>query len=292
MNPAIQVYVNGQFHSRETAAVSVFDHGLLYGDGIFEGIRVYSGRIFKLQDHLGRLYRSAAAILLTVPLDIEEMATAVKSAVRENRLEDGYVRVVVTRGVGDLGIDPGTCERSTLIIIADTISLYPAERYSSGIGIVSVSTRRNAVDALDPRIKSLNYLNNILAKIQARQAGCLEAVMLDPSGAVAECTGDNIFIVREKRVCTPALTHGALDGITRAIVLGLAADLGYPTEEATLSCYDLYTADECFLTGTGAEIMPVVEVDGRVVGRGVPGEATAEIARAFMELVRARGAPA
>ncbi len=282
----MKIYIDGSYQDPEHATISVFDHGLLYGDGVFEGIRVYGGRIFKLPEHVCRLYRSALAIALEVPLTPTEMEDAISRTVVENGLGDGYVRVVVTRGVGDLGIDPGSCARGTVIIIADRIALYPPERYATGIGIVSVSTRRNAVDALDPRIKSLNYLNNVLAKIQAHRAGCLEAVMLDPNGFVAECTGDNIFIVRGRGLLTPAGFHGALDGITRGTVMEVALGIGYEVRDATLTCYDLYTADECFLTGTGAEVIPVVEVDGRRVGNGRPGEITKRIAGAYHDYVR------
>jgi branched-chain amino acid aminotransferase len=279
----MKVYIDGRYYAPEEARISVFDHGLLYGDGVFEGIRIYGGRVFRLREHIGRLYESAAAILLGVPMTEEEMEAAVVDAVRVNAKENGYIRLIVTRGEGPLGIDPGTCKKATVIIIVSDIQLYPEEYYLKGIEIITSSTRRVPPECLDPRIKSLNYLNNILAKLEARQAGCFEAVMLNTNGFVAECTADNIFIVKHGALLTPAAHHGALEGITRAVVMEAAKSRGIAAVEATLAPYDLYNADECFLTGTGAEIVPVVRIDGRTIGSGRPGPVTGKIIAAFRE---------
>jgi branched-chain amino acid aminotransferase len=285
----MQVYVNGRFVPAAEASVSVFDHGFLYGDGVFEGIRVYESNIFRLRQHVQRLYHSAQCILLTIPLQPEDMIEAIVETVRRRNLPDQYVRVVVSRGGGDLGLDPRRCPHPSVIIIADTIALYPEQVYTRGLELVTVATRRTPSWALDPRIKSLNYLNNILAKIEAQQAGAVEAVMLNAEGYVAECTADNIFIVRQGRVLTPSTAAGALLGVTRDSVLEIAHDLGLPTEETFLTRYDLYTADECFMTGTGAEIVPVVRIDGRQIGAGVPGPLTAQIRQGFAALCRSDG---
>ena len=277
------VYIDGRFYEKEEAKISVYDHGVLYGDGVFEGIRIYNSRIFRLQDHLVRLYDSAHAIMLTVPLSMEDMEQAVLETVALNRKKNGYIRLLVTRGVGDLGINPLSCRRASVIIIVDDIQLYPRENYEQGIKIITASSRRISSDSLDPRIKSLNYLNNILAKIEAQQAGCLEAVMLNRQGFIAECTGDNIFIIKQSVVKTPSAFFGSLGGITRDTVLGLAGQRGLACMETGLTQYDLYTADECFLTGTGAEIIPVVSVDGRMIGTGNPGELTKVLMRDFTE---------
>jgi branched-chain amino acid aminotransferase len=280
----MQVYVDGQFMPAEDARISVFDHGFLYGDGIFEGIRVYDGNIFRLQQHMQRLYNSAQCILLTIPLSPEEMRAAVVETVARRGLPNQYVRVVVSRGPGDLGLDPRRCRRPSVVIIADTITLYPAHFYTTGLELVTVATRRTPTWALDPRIKSLNYLNNILAKLEAQQAGVLEAVMLNGEGYVAECTADNIFFVRQGQLCTPSTAAGALQGITRDSVLEVAQALGVPTTEGFFTRYDLYTADECFITGTGAEIIPVTRIDSRTIGAGSPGPLTAQLRLGFETL--------
>ncbi len=281
----MKIYINGKFHDRADARISVFDHGLLYGDGVFEGLRIYHGRVFKLGEHIERLYRSAKAISLDIPMSIEEMQDAVIETVEVNGKEDGYIRLVVTRGEGRLGVDPSSCRRATVIIIVSDIQLYPEEYYEKGIAIITASSRRMPSDTLDPRIKSLNYLNNILAKIEAEQAGCLEAVMLNREGFVAECTGDNVFIVRDSELLTPDPCHGALDGITRRFVMELAASAGIRASEAAITRYDLYTAEECFLTGTGAEIMPVIRIDGRTIGSGKPGRITRMLTERFRRVI-------
>jgi branched-chain amino acid aminotransferase len=285
----MQVYVDGHFVPAEEARISVFDHGFLYGDGIFEGIRVYDGNIFRLQQHLQRLYDSAQCILLTMPLSLEDMRAAIIETVVRRGLPNQYVRVVVSRGAGDLGLDPRLCRRPSVVIIADTITLYPAHCYTNGLELVTVATRRTPTWALDPRIKSLNYLNNILAKLEAQQAGVLEAVMLNGEGYVAECTADNIFFVRHGQLCTPSVAAGALQGVTRDSVLEVAQELGQPTTEGFFTRYDLYTADECFITGTGAEIIPVVRIDGRTIGTGRPGPLTARLRQGFAALCRQDG---
>jgi branched-chain amino acid aminotransferase len=281
----VKVSIDGKYFDRDDARVSVFDHGLLYGDGVFEGIRVYAGGAFKLKEHVKRLFDSARAILLEMPMTEEEMEAAVLDAVRVNGLEDGYIRLVVTRGEGDLGLDPASCGKPRVIIIAGGIQVYPEEFYEKGIAVVTASSRRAAPDALDPRIKSLNYLNNVLAKIEASSAGALEAVMLNAQGFVAECTADNIFIVKNGALLTPPPFHGALDGITMGTVLELAVGIGIGNGQRPLTRYDLYTADECFLTGTGAEIMPVVSIDGRAVGDGKPGPVTGRLMEEFRKYV-------
>lgn len=285
----MHVYVDGAFVPAEEARVSVFDHGFLYGDGVFEGIRVYEGNIFRLQQHLRRLYDSAQCLLLTVPLSPDAMQEAIIETVVRRGLPNQYVRVVLSRGAGDLGLDPRHCRRPSLVIIADTISLYPAHFYTQGLDLVTVATRRTSTSALDPRIKSLNYLNNIMAKIEAQQAGALEAVLLNNEGYVAECTADNIFFVRQGRLYTPSTAAGALQGITRDSMLDIAQALGVPTEEGLFTRYDLYTADECFMTGTGAEVMPVVRLDGRTIGTGTPGPLTAQLCAGFARLCRHDG---
>jgi branched-chain amino acid aminotransferase len=278
------IYLNGKIVPKDEAKVSVFDHGVLYGDGVFEGIRVYEGNIFRLKEHIERLYESAKTVWLNVPLSPEELSQATVETVVANDMRDAYIRLVVTRGQGDLGIDPSSCPKATLFIIVSTISLYPEEFYQKGIPLITASTRRIPMECLDPRIKSLNYLNNILAKIEAKRAGVPEAVMLNHYGRVAECTADNIFIVKNGKLKTPRLTEGVLPGVTRASVLELAAELGYGTRETILGLHDLYNANECFLTGTGAEIVPVVTIDGRKIGTGQPGEATQRLLASFREL--------
>jgi len=285
------VYINGRLVPREEAVISVFDHGLLYGDGVFEGIRAYSGRIFKLDEHIDRLYNSARAITLEIPMTKEEMKRAVVETCRANPLDDAYIRLVVTRGVGDLGLDPWKARDPQVIIIVDEISLYPREMYECGIEAVIVSTKRNAPEALNPAIKSLNYLNNIMAKIEVHNAGAHEGIMLNLQGFVAEATGENIFIYREGRLLTPPVWAGALPGITRAVVMELAEREGIPAAEGLFTPYELYTAQECFLTGTAAEIVPVVRVDGRPIGDGKPGPVTRRLMEAFRELTQREGVP-
>ncbi|AFK87087.1 MULTISPECIES: branched-chain-amino-acid transaminase [Thermoanaerobacterium] len=275
------VFLNGEFVDSEKAAVSVFDHGFLYGDGVFEGIRAYDGVVFKLDDHLKRLYNMAKALLLDIPYSKEEMADKVLETVRRNNLKDAYIRLVVSRGKGDLGLDPYKCSKPTVVIIADKITLYPDEMYQNGLKIITSTFRRNSIQTLDPQIKSLNYLNNILAKIEAVKAGYPEALLLNLEGYVAECTGDNVFIVSDGTLYTPPSAAGALGGITRATVIDIANKLGIPVVEKYFSLFNVYTADECFLTGTAAEAIPVTEVDKRVIGDGKPGEITKKIIEEF-----------
>ncbi|MBI3781977.1 MAG: branched-chain-amino-acid transaminase [Deltaproteobacteria bacterium] len=285
----MQIFLDGEWYSRETAKVSVFDHGLLYGDGVFEGIRVYNRRIFRLEAHLDRLYDSARALALTIPMSLVEMAETVREAVRRNQKEDGYIRLVVTRGVGDLGIDPRKCAKASVFIIVTDISVYPRELYARGIKVITAATRQVAHDAFDSRVKSLNYLKNVLAKIDAQQSGADEAIMLNSAGYIAECTADNLFVVRHGKLLTPAPQDGALEGITRGTVLELAGEAGIHAAETRLTRYDVYTADECFVTGTGAELMPVTEADGRLLGEGKPGPVTRKLTEAFQALVRHEG---
>ena len=285
------IYLDGEFVPEEEAKVSVFDHGFLYGDGVFEGIRAYHGRVFKLDEHLERLYRSAKAILLEIPLAPEEMKQAVVETCRRNHLRNGYIRLVVSRGAGDLGLDPNNCSSPTVVIIADKITLYPREVYDKGLELITVVTRRNFPAAINPAIKSLNYLNNILAKIEVRQAGCLEGLMLNHQGYVAEATGDNIFIFRRGQLVTPPSHTGILTGITRNTVIELSQQLGIPMAEELFHQYDVYTAEECFLTGTAAEIAPVVKFDGRSIGDGRPGPVTRRLMESFHQLTLRSGVP-
>ncbi len=282
----MQVYVNGALVPKEQAVVSVFDHGLLYGDGVFEGIRVYGGKVFLLDEHVERLYESALAIRLVIPMPPAEMAAAVEKTVAANGIRDGYVRLLVTRGSGSLGLDIRKTSDPQVIVIADTISLYPAELYEKGMEIITASTIRNHPAALSPRIKSLNYLNNIMAKIEATDAGAPEAIMLNHKGDVAECTGDNLFLVKKGELLTPPLDAGVLDGITRRAVMQLAEQAGVRVREITLQRHDVYVADECFLTGTAAEVIPVVGVDGRRIGDGKPGPVTQDLRQRFQKLTR------
>jgi branched-chain amino acid aminotransferase len=279
------IYINGEYFKRADAKISVFDHGLLYGDGVFEGIRIYNSKIFRLSEHIERLYRSAKSILLDIPATREEMHDIVSDAVRKNKKDKGYIRLIVTRGEGALGIDPSTCRSATIIVIVDDIQLYPEEYYKNGIEIITSSSRRMPADSFDPRVKSLNYLNNIMAKLEAKIAGCLEAVMLNKEGYVTECTGDNIFIANRGELFTPAPYHGALDGITMQTVLEIAGSLGISAHQAALTRYDLYNADECCMTGTGAEIIPVIKIDGRMVGNGTPGPVTKKLIKAYRDMV-------
>ncbi len=285
----MKIYLDGQFVDQADAKVSVFDHGLLYGDGVFEGIRLYQGNIFRLDEHLERLEMSARALLLDLPWSRREIAEATCETCRQNGLTDGYIRLVVTRGVGDLGLSPWLCPKPTLFIIAAKIALYPPEHYTTGLGICTVATRRISPAALPPAVKSLNYLNNILAKIEARQAGCLEAIMLNEQGFVAECTGDNIFVIHKGEIITPAASQGALKGITRDTIFDIAKEIGVPMREANLTRYDVWNAHECFLTGTAAEVIPVVKLDGRVIGDGKPGVITARVLEAFRRRVLVEG---
>jgi branched-chain amino acid aminotransferase len=287
----MEIFIDGKWYDRESAQISVFDHGLLYGDGVFEGIRVYNRRIFRLEQHLERLYASAQALALAIPLQPAQFNTAVRETVRRNRQEDAYIRVVVTRGVGDLGIDPRSCPQPSVIIIVTDIRVYPPELYTSGVKVITSATRQVSHEAFDPRVKSLNYLKNVLAKIDAQRAGAHEAILLNAAGFIAECTADNIFAVRHGRLLTPAPQDGALEGVTRGAILELAAEAGIAAAEQRMTRYDVYTADECFLTGTGAELMPVTEADGRPIGEGMPGAVTQRLTQAFHALVRNEGEP-
>jgi branched-chain amino acid aminotransferase len=287
----MKIYMNGKLVDKAKAQVSVFDHGLLYGDGVFEGIRAYNGRVFMLDEHIDRLYRSAQAISLTIPMTRKQMAKAVVISCKANKIANGYIRLIVTRGVGTLGLNPYTCETPQVIIIAGGIQLYPAKVYETGMSVVTVGTMRNQTEATNPRIKSLNYLNNVLAKIEAINAGVMECVMLNPQGYVAEASGDNIFIVRGDTLITPPSWCGSLEGITRAVVMKLAPEHGYQVKEDVLTRYDLYTADEMFLTGTAAEIISVVNMDRRIIGTGKPGPVTRELARHFHAFAQISGTP-
>lgn len=283
---SLQVYISGKLYPKDEAKISVYDHGLLYGDGVFEGMRSYGGKVFRLQQHLDRLWKSAKAICLEIPMTMEAMAAAVNSTLQVNGITDGYIRLVVTRGSGTLGLDPNRCERPEIIIITDYISLYPQEFYDNGLQIITVSTIRNHPAALSPRIKSLNYLNNILAKIEGLQAGCIEALMLNHQGHIAECTGDNIFLVSRGVLLTPPIDAGILEGITRDAVIELAREAGLSVREVPLTRHDVYVSDECFLTGSAAEVVPVVKVDSRRIGDGKPGPITRDLTRRFRELTR------
>ncbi|MCZ7637061.1 MAG: branched-chain-amino-acid transaminase [Verrucomicrobia bacterium] len=287
----MKVFIDGKYYDERQAKISVFDHGLLYGDGIFEGIRAYNGRVFKLKEHLDRLFWSAKALLLKIPMSHAALTAAVVETCRRNDVRDGYIRLLVTRGVGTLGLNPNRCKKPSIIIIAGTIQLYPRSFYEKGMEIVTVPTARNLHSALNPAIKSLNYLNNILAKIEANIAGVEEAIMLNAEGYVAECTGDNLFILKAGQLLTPPLSAGALYGITRGTVIELAREAGIPVSEANLTRYDVFNADECFLTGTGAEIVPVVKVDGRVIGSGRPGTVTRRLEENYHALTQVSGEP-
>ncbi len=285
----MKVYINGRFHDEADAKVSVFDHGFLYGDGVFEGIRLYDGCVFRLEEHLERLEYSAKAILLDLPWSRAHISAATCEACRVNNLRNGYIRLVVTRGVGSLGLSPKSCSNPQLIIIADKIQLYPPEFYEQGLKIITVPTRRINPSALPPTVKSLNYLNNILAKIEAQHLGYHEAIMLNDAGYIAECTGDNLFLVHKGVLLTPPFSAGALAGITRGAVLDIARQLNLRIEEKNLTRYDVWIADECFLTGTGAEVIAVIEVDGRKIGAGKPGPTTKRILDLFSKLVKREG---
>ena len=283
------IYIDGEYLPKAEAKVSVFDHGLLYGDGVFEGIRSYNGRVFKLDEHLERLYDSAKSIMLQIPIPMETMKEKVLETLRLNHLREAYIRLIVTRGVGDLGLDPDKCPTPSIIIIADKITLYPPKYYEEGLEIVTVSVRRNYAEAINPRIKSLNYLNNILAKIEGKQAGAVEVLMLNAEGYVAECSGDNIFWVKNEVLVTPPTHMGILEGVTRNSVIDLAREAGMQVEERVFTRHDLYIADECFLTGTAAEVIPVVKIDQRAVGDGQPGKVTQKLMDAFRQYANSYG---
>ena len=285
------IYIDGQFLPEAEAKVSVFDHGLLYGDGVFEGIRFYNGRVFRLEEHHDRLWDSARSICLDIPMSKEEMTHALLETIRQNGLRDGYIRQIVTRGVGNLGLNPAQCKKPSVIIIAATIALYPEEVYRNGLTIVTCATRRAGAAVLNPAVKSLNYLNNVMARIEANLAGADEALMLNDAGNVAECTADNIFIIKKGQIFTPPISAGALRGITRAVVFEIAAELGIKITEADITRHDVFVADECFLTGTAAEVIPVIKADGRMIGTGKPGAISTRMIARFRELVRASGTP-
>ena len=283
---SLKIYINGKYYDKEDAKISVYDHGLLYGDGVFEGIRVYGGKVFRHAEHLDRLWESAKAIFLDIPMTKAEMTKAVEETLELNGIKDGYIRLVVTRGIGTLGLDPNRCGKPQIIIITDTIALYPEEYYKKGLEIITSSVPRVHPAALSPRIKSMNYLNNILAKIEGIRSGCVEAMMLNHKGEVAECTGDNIFVVRHGRLLTPPNDAGILEGVTRDAVMQLARDMGIEVSETSLTRHDVYVADECFLTGTAAEVVPVVKVDSRPIGSGAPGSLTRDLMTRFHKLTR------
>jgi len=287
----LQIYIDGKFYSEADAKISVFDHGLLYGDGIFEGIRFYDGRVFRLEEHLERLWDSARSICLEIPMSINEMTEALLETIRQNELRDGYIRLLVTRGIGNLGLNPAHCKQPSVIIIASTIVLYSQEIYQKGLTVVTCATRRTSPGALNPAVKSLNYLNNVMARIEANLAGADEALMLNDAGHVAECTADNIFVVKRGQIFTPPIAAGALRGITRLVVFELAAALGIKITEADITRHDVFIADECFLTGTAAEIIPVIKADGRLIGNGKPGPISARMIARFRQLTRETGTP-
>jgi len=287
----MDIYISGRYYSREDAKISVFDHGLLYGDGVFEGIRVYNNRVFRLQEHLFRLYESARAIALTIPIPLEQLRRDTLATLRRNGLSDAYIRLVVTRGEGNLGLDPFACRDPRIIIITDKIALYPREFYEKGLSVITAATQRNLPEAVNPRIKSLNYLNNILAKIEAVTSGVEEAIMLNSFGLVSECTGDNIFSICRGIVLTPPISMGVLEGIARNVVVGLARQHNIPVKQVVMTRHDLFIAEESFLTGTAAEIVPVVKIDGRLIGDGKPGPITRKLMEWYHGLTREEGVP-
>ncbi len=284
-----KIWLDGQLVDEADAKISVFDHGLLYGDGIFEGIRFYEGRVFKLTEHIERLFLSAKAILMTLPWTVEEVCGFVLETVKANGLRDGYIRLVVTRGAGDLGLNPYLCPTPSMFVIASAITLYPEEFYQNGLEVVTCGTRRPTPASVSPQVKSLNYLNNVMAKVEALNAGAKEGLMLNEQGFVAECTGDNVFVVKDGEVITPPVSDGSLDGITRQAIFELCEELGIGIREETMTRYDLYTADEAFLTGTAAEVIPMVKLDVREIGDGKPGIVTLKLVEAFRNLVRTTG---
>jgi branched-chain amino acid aminotransferase len=283
---ALKVWIDGELYDKADAKISVYDHGLLYGDGIFEGIRVYNGRIFECQAHIDRLFASAKAIRLSIPLSREQVRAAMEETIKANEFRDCYIRLVVTRGVGYLGLNPNKCPTPTVIVITDTIDMYPKEMYEKGMALITASVIRNHPNALSPRIKSLNYLNNILAKIEAIDAGVPEAIMLNHDGNVAECTADNIYAVRGGMVLTPGTADGILEGITRKVIIELCRKHDIPVFEQSLQRHDLYIADEVFLSGSAAEVVPVTKIDGRVIGTGEPGPVTRKLMEVFHRHVR------
>lgn len=283
----MKIWIDGNYVEKNAAQVSVFDHGLLYGDGVFEGIRFYGRKVFKLKEHVDRLFFSARYIMLDIGMTPDEVSNAITQTVMDGALDDGYIRVVVSRGTGNLGLNPANCEKARVIIITDKIALYPKEHYENGLSIITSSTRRPTPAALSPQVKSLNYLNNIMAKVEATRAGVLEALMLNEQGNVAECTGDNIFIVKNGIVYTPFVADGCLDGITRGVVLDICGELGITAIEKTLNRFDIMCADECFLTGTAAEVIPVTDLDGRKIGEGKPGPVFARILNSYQNLTKA-----
>jgi len=283
------IFLNGEFVTKENAKISVYDHGFLYGDGVFEGIRVYSGNVFRLREHIDRLYNSAKSILLTIPYTKEEMIHYVVETIRKNQYQDAYIRLVVSRGVGDLGLDPYNCQKPQVVIIAEPLALFPKHLYETGIEVVTVATRRNRSDVLSPKVKSLNYLNNVLVKIEAHLANVSEALILNDQGYVAEGSGDNVFIIKDNVVYTPPGYVGALEGITRQAIIEIAQDLGYVVKEEPFTRHDVYVADEVFLTGTAAEVIAVVKVDGRVIGEGIPGPHTKRLLEEFRRRVVSEG---
>ncbi len=294
----LQIYIDGKWYPKNEAKISVFDHGLLYGDGVFEGIRAYGGLVFKLDEHLERLWESAHTLMLEIPMDVKAMKAAIVETLRRNKFKDAYIRVVVTRGVGDLGLSPWLCKKASVFIITDKITLYPEALYKNGLEIITVPTVRNLPEAVNPSIKSLNYLNNIMAKIEAKNGGCMEALMLNHQGYVAECTGDNVFMIKKTGngkllkdhvLLTPPTYLGALKGITRQAILEIAAKIKLPFEERIITRHDLFNADEVFLTGTAAEVIPVVKIDGRKIGAGQPGKITKVLLKNFQTLTRKDG---
>ena len=287
----LTIFLDGKFVPESEAKISVFDHGLLYGDGIFEGIRFYNGRVFRLEEHTDRLWDSARSICLEIPMSKEAMDEALLETIRQNGLRDGYIRQIVTRGIGNLGLNPAQCKRPSVIIIATTIALYPEEAYRTGLTVVTCATRRMNAAALNPAVKSLNYLNNVMARIEANLAGADEALMLNDAGNVAECTADNVFVIKKGKVFTPPITAGALRGITRGVAIEVAEELGLEVVETDITRHDVFIADECFLTGTAAEVIPVIKADGRVIGTGKAGPLTGKIIARFRELVRETGTP-
>lgn len=284
-----KIWLDGKIVDEADAKISVFDHGLLYGDGIFEGIRFYNGRVFRLTEHIERLYLSAKALLLKMPWTLEEVCEATLQTIRANGLKDGYIRLVVTRGIGDLGLNPYLCPTPSMFIIASGITLYPAELYENGLEVVTCSTRRPTPASLSPQVKSLNYLNNVMAKVEALKAGAKEGLMLNEQGYVAECTGDNVFIVKKDEVITPPVSDGSLDGITRQVIFELCAELGITIREMSMTRYDVYTSDESFLTGTAAETIPMVKLDEREIGDGKPGPISLKLIEAYRQKVRSEG---
>jgi len=286
---SLKIYIDGKLLDKSEARISVFDHGLLYGDGVFEGIRSYDGLIFKLTEHLLRLYESAKSIGLSIPISLPELTQAIIRTLKANQLKDAYIRLVVTRGVGDLGLDPAKCSSPTIIIIADKIVLYPEEYYKNGLELITASTRRNIPEAVNPQIKSLNYLNNILAKIEATNSGVMEAIMLNRNGYIVECSGVNIFVIKKGCLLTPPCFLGALKGITRDTIIELGREEKLEVREEIMTRHDLFNSDESFLTGTAAEIIPVVKVDGRTIGNGKPGKITARLLKRFRQLTKTEG---